>query len=433
MTQIRQRIAIIGSGISGLASAYFLNKSHDVVLFEANAYLGGHTNTVDIHLEGKSEAVDTGFLVFNESTYPNLIALLDELKVGTYPSDMSFGISLDGGKLEWAGTNIDTVFAQRSNIVSPSFLRMLRGILKFNAAADTNLQRCRQTGITLGELLIEDGYGKEFRDNYLLPMAAAIWSSSPDDILDFPASNFLQFCINHALLQVNDRPKWRTVSGGAREYVRKIAAVLPDIRLHTPVIAVSRNENGVEVVIPSGKEQFDAVIFATHAPDTLRLLTDASTAERQILSAVRYQPNTAILHTDIAQLPRRKKVWSAWNYIGGPATHNEVDATVSDMRPVCVSYLLNQLQNLSIRQPVIVTLNPFTLPAPETILATFDYQHPVFDSAAVSAQQQLPGIQGSNKAWFCGAWTGYGFHEDGLKSALRVVADFGAAPAWVSL
>ena len=425
----RQRIAIIGSGISGLTSAYFLNRHHDVVLFEANAYLGGHTNTVEIQLEGKTEAVDTGFLVFNERTYPNLIALLKELDVGSYATDMSFGVSLDNGKLEWAGTNLDSVFAQRGNMFSLRFLRMLRDILKFNAAAQQNLERCIASKITLGELLVQDDYSDAFRNSYLLPMAAAIWSSKPDDILDFPASSFLQFCMNHALLQVNDRPKWRTVQGGGREYVRKIAASLPDIRLDTPVVAVHRTETSVQIKTSHGEETFDAVVFATHAPDTLRLLADASTEEKAILSSVRYQANTAVLHTDVTQLPRRKKVWSAWNYIGGPS----VNGSINDMRPVCVSYLLNQLQDLSIQQPVIVTLNPFTPPALETVLAQFDYDHPVFDNDAIRAQQQLPDIQGKNKAWFAGAWTGYGFHEDGLKSALRVVADFDAMPTWASL
>lgn len=429
MISPRQRIAIIGSGISGLASAYFLNRHHDVVLFEANSYLGGHTNTVEIQLEGKTEAVDTGFLVFNERTYPNLIALLKELDVASYATDMSFGVSLDNGKLEWAGTNLDSVFAQRGNLFSLSFLRMLRDILKFNAAAGQNLERCLASKITLGQLLEQDQYSDAFRNSYLLPMAAAIWSSKPEDILGFPASSFLQFCMNHALLQVNDRPKWRTVQGGGRAYVRKIAASLPDIRLDTPVIAVRRTETGVQIKTSHTEETFDAVVFATHAPDTIRLLSDASAEETAILSTVRYQANTAVLHTDVTQLPRRKKVWSAWNYIGGASQNG----AINDMRPVCVSYLLNQLQDLSIQQPVIVTLNPFAPPAPETVLAQFDYQHPVFDSDAIRAQQQLPGIQGKNKAWFAGAWTGYGFHEDGLKSALRVVADFNAMPSWASL
>ena len=429
ITTQRKRIAVIGSGISGLASAYFLHNTHDVVLFEANDYLGGHTNTVDIQLEGKAVAVDTGFLVFNERTYPNLIALLKELDVGSYATDMSFGVSLDGGKLEWAGTNVDSVFAQRSNLFSLSFIRMLRDIIKFNAAAQQNLDRCLVSKISLGELLLQDKYSTAFRNNYLLPMAAAIWSSKPDDILDFPASTFLQFCMNHALLQVNNRPKWRTVKGGGREYVRKIAACLADIRLNTPVSSVRRTEDGVLVETSNGNETFDSVIFATHAPDTLRILKDANKAEDAVLSAVRYQVNSAVLHTDETQLPRRKKVWSAWNYIGGP----NASTAINDMRPVCVSYLLNQLQELPIKQAVIVTLNPFTPPAPHTVLAQFEYDHPVFDADAIRAQELLPTIQGKNKIWFAGAWTGYGFHEDGLKSALSVVADFNALPSWANV
>jgi len=425
MNSARQRIAVIGSGISGLASAYLLSRNHEVVLFEAGRYLGGHTNTVDITLEGQTHPVDTGFLVFNQATYPNLIALFAELGVKTYATDMSFGVSLDDGKLEWAGTDLNSVFAQRRRIFSPSFLGMLRDVLRFNAAANTNLALCSENNATLGQLLATGGYGHSFRDAYLLPMAAAIWSSSPNDILEFPASTFLRFCLNHALLQVNNRPQWQTVQGGAREYVRKIAATLSDIRLQTPVLSVARQASGVLVHTGTGAEHFDAVVFATHAPDTLAMLSDANTAETELLSALRYQANTAVLHTDARQLPKLKKVWSAWNYLGG--------ANVDGQRPVCVSYLLNQLQNLPFQTPVVVTLNPFTPPAAETVLAQFEYQHPVFDHAAIAAQAQLPQIQGKNRTWFAGAWTGYGFHEDGLKSALRVAADFNLAPAWTTL
>ena len=281
----------------------------------------------------------------------------------------------------------------------------------------------QRSNISLGELLQQGGYGPAFRDMYLLPMAAAIWSSSPKDILDFPAATFLRFCLNHALLQVNNRPQWRTVQGGAREYVKKIAAQLPDIRLKTPVEKVRRTEHGVQLLANGKTEKFDNVVFATHAPDTMRMLEDATTAEKAILSAVRYQDNTAYLHTDVRQLPRNKKVWSAWNYLGGK--------NVDGARSVCVSYLLNQLQNLPINQPVVVTLNPFS--PPNQVLARFDYAHPVFDRAAIAAQEQLPQIQGKNRTWFAGAWTGYGFHEDGLKSGLRVARGFGLAPDWTVL
>lgn len=423
MNPPRKRIAIIGSGISGLASAYFLNRKHDVVLFEAGGYLGGHTNTVDVTLEGRCHGVDTGFLVYNERTYPNLVALFDELGVDSIASDMSFGVSMDGGALEWAGSSLDTVFAQRLNAGSPSFLRMLWDILHFNRNAERFLQWSKQTALTLGQLLQQEGYGARFRDAYLLPMAAAIWSSSPSDILQFPAATFLRFCLNHGLLQVNDRPQWRTVAGGARHYVHKIAATLPDIRLNTPVYSVRRSAGRMQVWSNSaGADEFDAVVFATHAPTTLAMLHDASQTERAILGGVRYQPNTAYLHTDANLMPRRRKVWSAWNYLAGAQSDGQ--------RPVCVSYWLNQLQALPFETPVIVTLNPHTLPADSKLLAKFDYAHPVMDLATVRAQQQLAQIQGKGGVWFAGAWTGYGFHEDGLKSALRIAAAFDTAPLW---
>lgn len=423
MNPPRKRIAIIGSGISGLASAYFLNRKHDVVLFEAAAYLGGHTNTVDVTLEGRCHGVDTGFLVYNERTYPNLVALFDELGVDSIASDMSFGVSMDGGTLEWAGSNLDTVFAQRLNAGSPSFLRMLWDILHFNRNAERFLRCSKQTALTLGQLLQQEGYGARFRDAYLLPMAAAIWSSSPSDILQFPAATFLRFCLNHGLLQVNDRPQWRTVAGGARHYVHKIAATLPDVRLNTSVHSVRRSAGRMQVWSNSaGADEFDAVVFATHAPTTLAMLHDASQTERAILGGVRYQPNTAYLHTDANLMPRRRKVWSAWNYLAGAQSDGQ--------RPVCVSYWLNQLQALPFEAPVIVTLNPHTLPADSKLLAKFDYAHPVMDLATVRAQQQLAQIQGKGGVWFAGAWTGYGFHEDGLKSALRIAAAFDTAPLW---
>lgn len=425
MTPTRQRIAVIGAGISGLGSAYFLNRQHDVVLFEAGGYLGGHSNTVDVTLEGRTCGVDTGFLVFNEHTYPNLIALFEELGVASIASDMSFGVSMDDGAMEWAGTSLDTVFAQRAHLLSPSFLGMIKDILHFNRHADAYLAQCLQTPVTLGALLRQHGYGERFREAYMLPMAAAIWSSSPRDILDFPAATFLRFCLNHGLLQVNDRPQWRTVAGGSRNYVAKIAATLPERRVASAVAGV-RRENGQLVVSSSaGDEVFDAVVFATHAPTTLELLLDADADERAILGGVRYQPNRAWLHTDVRLMPRRRKVWSAWNYLSSPAQDGQ--------RPVCVTYWLNQLQDLPFETPVLVTLNPHTPPAPETVHASFDYEHPIMDQSTIAAQQQLPSIQGKDGIWYAGAWTGYGFHEDGLKSALRVAAAFDAAPDWMVL
>jgi predicted NAD/FAD-binding protein len=426
MTQARQKIAVIGAGISGLASAYFLAREHDVVVYEAGSYIGGHSNTVDVTLEGLSFPVDTGFLVFNEATYPNLISLLDELGVDSYTTDMSFGVSLDDGGFEWAGTSLDTVFAQRRRLLSPAFLGMLRDILRFNRAAEINLAASLDAPLTLEQLLVAGNYGAMFRDAYLLPMAAAIWSSAPTDILQFPASTFLRFCINHGLLQVNDRPQWRTVKGGAREYVKRIVATLPTVRLNTRVLTVLRSDDAVTVRTDSGYEQFDSVVFGTHAPDTLRMLTDADAEEHGLLSAVRYQANTAYLHTDLSLMPQRRKVWSSWNYLGANASQDGA-------RPVCVSYWLNQLQALPCKSAVMVTLNPFSPPAADKTIARFDYDHPVFDHAAIAAQTALASIQGKRRTWFAGAWTGYGFHEDGLKSALRVVADFGVAPSWAKV
>ncbi|MFM0070346.1 FAD-dependent oxidoreductase [Paraburkholderia sediminicola] len=420
------RVAVIGAGIAGLACAYLLARNHQVTLFESAGYVGGHTNTVDVTLEGHTHPVDTGFLVFNDRTYPNLIALFAELGVESHPSEMTFSVSLDEGRLEWAGTSLNTVFAQRRNLFSPTFIGMLRDIMRFNSSAQSNLDLAIETRASMGELLTAGGYGGAFQRHYLLPMAAAIWSSATADILAFPATTFLRFCLNHALLQVNRRPQWKTVVGGGREYVRRIVGTLDDVRVGTAVKGVRRDADGVDVFTDKGTERFDALVLATHAPTSLRLLdNDADQDERSVLSAVRYQPNVAVLHTDMNLLPRRQRVWSAWNYLGSRA----VDGT----HPVCVSYLVNQLQPLPFRTPLVVTLNPVAQPAPGTELRRFVYDHPLFDLAAIDAQYRLPSLQGKRRTWFAGAWTGYGFHEDGLKSALRVAADFDASPAWAKL
>jgi len=338
---------------------------------------------------------------------------------------MSFSVSMDQGRLEWAGTNLNTVFAQRRNALSPGFLRMLRDILSFNSGAERQLAYATQSGCTVGELLAAGGYGEPFRNHYLMPMAAAIWSCATADVLRFPAATFLRFCLNHALLQVNRRPRWKTVVGGGREYVRRLVSTLGDVRTGTPVLAIRRESNGVYLASAAGTERFDAVVLATHAPVSLRLLSDSDADERSVLGSVRVQPNVAVLHTDTALLPQRERVWSAWNYM---STRGAAASS-----PVCVSYLINRLQPLPFRRPVIVTLNPSTQPAPGTELGRFVYDHPLLDHAALIAQRRLPDLQGERRTFFAGAWTGYGFHEDGLRSALNVAKQFGIQPAWSSL
>lgn len=412
-------IAIIGGGISGLSAAWLLNQKHRVTLFESADYLGGHTNTVDVMLEGQVHPVDTGFLVHNTLTYPNLIQMFEHLGVETYASDMSFSVQVADKQLEWAGTNLRTVFGQSRNILRPSFWRMVSDILKFNQRAEMHLTWSEQRGASLGELLNHSGYSEPFRDWYLLPMAAAIWSSSPKDILSFPASTFLHFCLNHRLLQVNDRPQWRTIVGGGRSYVEKMAKDL-DVRLSAHVTSVRRDSQRVYLVAHNEEHEFDAVVLGTHAPDTLNMLVDATKQERSVLSAIPYQRNTAVLHTDPSFLPHRKSLWSAWNYL---STSNSSDA-------LCVTYWLNKLQNLPFEQPVMVTLNPPKGFSPKRPLAVYDYAHPVFDQGAIHAQTELANIQGQQNTWFCGAWCGYGFHEDGLKSALRVVQSFDVEVPW---
>ena len=413
-------IAIIGGGIAGLGCAHALAPDHEVTVYESEPRLGGHTNTVDVTLDGTCFPVDTGFLVFNERTYPNLIRLLADLGVPTARSDMSFSVSLPlaGRQLEWSGSSLDTVFAQRRNLASPAFLSMLRDLLRFNRQA-TQLASGQRAddgaALTLGAFLEHHGYGQPFRDWYLLPMAGAIWSCPIETMLAYPAATFIRFCHNHGLLQVNDRPQWFTVAGGARQYVQRIAAGLPDVRVDDPVLEVKRNRALSKVMVRSrhGSAAYDQVVLACHSDQSLRLLVDASDEERSVVSAVAYQPNRAILHTDTRLLPRSRKVWSAWNY-------QSDGGSLAAGPNLAVTYLLNKLQPLPFRTPVLVSLNPFVEPDPAQVLAEFDYAHPVFDCAAIEAQRRLPQVQGRDQVWFAGAWTGFGFHEDGLKSGLAV-------------
>ncbi len=430
-----KRIAVIGAGISGLGAALHLSRApgqHRVTLFEAGTHFGGHANTVDVTLPDAAgrpitHGVDTGFLVFNERTYPNLIGLFADLGVPTAASDMSFSVQAPaqakglGGLhpgLEWCGTSLNSVFAQRSNLVSPAFWRMLADLMRFNrltthmALQGTDAQ-LRQP---IGEFLREQGFSTAFQEGYLLPMVACIWSCPLQQMMLFPMATLIRFCHNHGLLQVSNRPQWYTVAGGSREYVRRIIDQLPDARLACPVHNVvplgEQGNAGVMVHSAQGHERFDEVVLACHPDQALAMLgAGATEAERQVLGGIRYHPNRAVLHTDTALLPKRQKAWAAWNYERAP------DAA-SEGQHVCLHYLINRLQPLPWTQPVVVSLNPLRAPAPEHVLAEFDYDHPVFDQAAMDAQARLASLQGHRHVWFAGAWAGYGFHEDGLKAGI---------------
>ena len=427
------RIAIIGTGISGLGAAWALRHRAQITLFEAGSHFGGHTHTVDVDLPGEAPfAVDTGFLVLNERTYPKLQALFAELNVPLATSDMSFSVQapLPGGNsLEWSGSNLGTVFAQRRNLTRPAFWRMLRDILRFNREA-TALARRPDAELdpllTVGQYLRREGYGEPFLHWYLLPMTACIWSCPPGQMLDFPLATLVRFCDNHGLLQVNNRPQWFTVRGGARQYVQKMLAQLPDARLRTPVQRVTRHDDGVEVHTHEGPIWFDRVIFACHSDQALALLDAPSQDEREVLGAIRYQPNRALLHTDTSLLPLARRAWAAWNYESGPAQGEQAPT-------VCLHYLLNKLQPLPTQRPIVVSLNPLREPAQHMVLREIDYAHPIFDQAAIAAQQRVPALQGRQHSYFCGAWCGYGFHEDGLKSgfdaAQALLSDVDAQPA----
>lgn len=421
------KVAVIGSGISGLASAHRLRAHARVSVFEAGRHFGGHTNTVDVRLPGPQgpvcHGVDTGFLVFNERTYPGLIALFDELDVPVARSDMSFSVQVPGAgawgarALEWSGSTLATVFAQRRNLLRPRFLGMLRELLRFNRLCTALAERGEDAALQqpLGDFLAEQRFNPAFRDWYLLPMLGCIWSCPTDQMLRFPVATMIRFCHNHGLIQVNRRPQWFTVAGGARQYVAKLLHGL-DARLATPVTRVVRDAAGVQIHTARGEpERFDAVVMAVHSDQALRLLQQPSQLEEQVLGAIRYHPNRAVLHTDVGVLPQRRSAWAAWNY--ERATNGRQESA-----RVCLHYWLNRLQPLPFRQPVLVSLNPARPIDAAQVLAEIDYEHPVFDLPAMAAQARVPQLQGGQHTWFCGAWTGYGFHEDGLQSGYRAAA-----------
>ncbi len=408
------KIAIVGTGIAGNVAAFKLRDEHEITVFEAGNYVGGHTNTVDVYENGQHYAVDTGFIVFNDHTYPNFIRLLDEIGQDSQPSTMSFSVQSGDGALEYCGTTLNTVFAQRSNLLRPSFHRMLRDILRFNKTALPSTEHAG-TSYTLGEFLFENGYSHEFVDHYLVPMAAAIWSAEPGSILEMPASFLVRFFANHGLLSVNDQPQWRVIKGGSRQYVTKLVAGHRDrIRLNSPVQSVRRVDDRIEVrTATGGREWFDYVFFACHSDQALALLRDSTDAEREVLGAIRYQSNEAVLHTDESLMPRRKLAWAAWNY------HIPTDPS----RHVAVTYNMNILQGLASKNQYLVTLNSDRGIDADKIIQRVQYEHPIYSREAVAAQRRQAELN-CDRTFFCGAYWRNGFHEDGVVSAINAVTHF---------
>ncbi len=404
------RIAIIGSGIAGLAAARMLSRDQEVTLFEANDYLGGHTHTHQVEQGGQSFAVDTGFIVFNPVHYPLLTRMLGELGVGSRPTTMSFSVHNEATGLEYNAASLDTLFCQRHNLVSRRFWGMVRDLLRFYREAPSLLD-LQGPGPTLGDYLAEHHYGAAFRDEHLVPMASALWSSPATQILSFPARYLVQFMANHQMLQIYGRAQWRVVEGGSASYVRAMRSGWNVVeRLQCPVLAVRRQFTGVEVTSAAGTERFDHVVMACHSDEALRLLADPSEREREILGAIRYQPNDTVLHTDAAVLPRHRKAWAAWNA--------HIPRVAGER--CTVSYCMNLLQGLVSREPFVVTLNRTDAIDPARIVRRLLYHHPVYDTAAVEAQKHKHDIQGRLRTWFAGAYWGWGFHEDGLRSAVEV-------------
>jgi predicted NAD/FAD-binding protein len=417
------KIAVIGSGISGTGAAWLLSPEHEVDLFEADDRLGGHAHTHDVLLGGSVVPADTGFMVYNERTYPNLIRFFERLGITHKESDMSFSVQCPGEGIEWAGKNLDSIFAQRTNLVSPAFLRMLVDIVRFSGMAERLLHDESVDPLTLGELLAREGLGKGFTDWYLIPMGSAIWSTPPGQMLGFPAKSFLRFCDNHGLLHISGKPQWRSVVGGSKTYVEAAtSAISGEARVSAPVERVERRSDGVIVQWPDGQERYDAVVIAAHANQALRMLADPSQSEREILGAFGASANDTVLHTDTSFLPSNERTHASWNY------YSEVAEMTAGR--LSLTYYLNRLQPLGVDAPLLVTLNPVREPDPELVIGRIAYEHPLFSGQAIAAQGRLGDIQGTQRTWFTGAWQRYGFHEDGLLSAVRVAEAMGADLPW---
>ena len=415
-------IAVVGSGIAGMGAAWLLGQRHRVTLFEKNDYFGGHTHT---HLvadgRGSGVAVDSGFIVCNRPNYPHLFGLFGTLGIETQATEMSFGMSMDAGRLEYSGDNLDTLFAQRGNLLRPGFLRMVGEILRFNRLGKAALAQGEFADQRLGDFLAHHRFSPRLADDYLLPMAAAIWSCPTGTMREFPARSFLQFFDNHGLMNINDRPQWETVVGGSRRYIdRMLSEQRFEAVTSQPINRVERHEHGV--YLPDVDRRFDAVVMAGHADQTLASLDRPDSTETSILGAFRFQENRAFLHRDVALMPKRRKVWSSWNYLGQRAADGD--------RAVAVTYWMNRLQRLDAAHDWLVTLNPFEPPRAELTEREITYHHPVFDARAVAAQADLPALQGHRRTFYAGAWTGYGFHEDGLSSAVAVARRLGVPIPW---
>lgn len=414
-------IAVIGSGIAGMSAAWLLDKAHNVTLYEKEGRIGGHSNTVDAPVNPLSGSprtipVDTGFIVYNERNYPNLTALFRYLGVPTKASDMSFAASLDHGRFEYSGTDLNGLFGQRSNLLRPRFWRMLRDILRFYNEGPQQLLEQDTAEISLGEFLARNGYSHGFADDHLLPMGAAIWSTTAREMLDYPALSFIRFFESHGLLRVKDRPQWRTVDGGSRAYVERLVAGLRDRIRFSGVRSIMRGSDGVNVCDMDGKvDVFDHVVLACHADEAIGLMADSDPLEKRLFSPWRYTTNRAVLHFDAGLMPKRRRVWSSWNFIAGDGPDTSL----------CVTYWMNRLQSLETKEPLLVTLNPCREPDPRLVIREFQYTHPFFDTAALASQRQLWSLQGYRRTWYCGSYFGYGFHEDALQSGLAVAEQLG--------
>jgi predicted NAD/FAD-binding protein len=412
------KVAIIGTGIAGNVAAYRLARAHDITVYEADSRIGGHTNTVDVVAGGRGWAVDTGFIVFNDATYPNFIALLNELGVDSQPSDMSFSVSNRYSGLEYNGASLNALFAQRSNLLRPSFYRMLMDILRFNCEAPALLEAAAGSTL-LGDYLDANGYSSEFVEHYIVPMGAAIWSATPEGMRGVPAAFFVRFFHNHGLLSVNDRPTWRVIRGGSNRYVEKLVAGHRErIRLNAAVEWIRRHPEHIEVKARGAEpERYDRVFVACHSDQALRLLADPTPQEREVLGAIGYQPNEAVLHTDASLMPRRRRAWAAWNY------HVPKGAGKPEGK-VMLTYNMNILQSLRAPVEFCVTLNNSQAIDPAQVIQTIEYSHPIFTERAIAAQRRQREINGARRTYFCGAYWRYGFHEDGVVSAMSALEHF---------